>query len=87
MKIGILSIIPNNNYGGVIQGFALQKYLSKKGNEVFIILRNSNKKFFFHKISNFLKVKLGLVQKTKNDYNIIGERFRYFDQHIKKFRP
>ena len=37
MKIGILTLPLHNNYGGLIQAFALQKVLEKKGHSVYII--------------------------------------------------
>ena len=38
MKIGIMTCWqPDDNYGTQIQGFALQKYLEKIGNDVFLI--------------------------------------------------
>lgn len=37
MKIGILSLIPGHNYGGILQSYALQTFLEKKGHEIMII--------------------------------------------------
>lgn len=34
MKIGILTLPLNNNYGGILQAYALRKYLIKRGHEV-----------------------------------------------------
>ena len=54
MKIGLVTIIGNDNYGNRLQNFAIQKYLCNKGiivetlpNEMF---SNEKKKYFFRKI-------------------------------------
>lgn len=43
MKIGILTVPFNNNYGGFLQAFALKKVLMDMGHEVVIINRRRNK--------------------------------------------
>lgn len=55
MKIGILTVPFNNNYGGFLQAYALKKVLVDVGHEVIFISRKRNKK----KIS-FLKRIIGL---------------------------
>ena len=40
MRIAILTLPLHSNYGGILQAFALQKHLEKKGHEVFIIEEN-----------------------------------------------
>lgn len=42
-KIGILTLPLNNNYGGLLQSYALQFYLKKKGFDAIIIDRRHNK--------------------------------------------
>ena len=37
MKIGIITFHWGTNYGGILQAYALQNFLSKKGHDVFII--------------------------------------------------
>jgi hypothetical protein len=39
MKIGILTLPFNNNYGGLLQSYALQSFLKKQGHEVWLIKR------------------------------------------------
>lgn len=53
MKIGILSLPFNNNYGGLLQAYALQSYLIGRGHDVFLI----NQPFFTTKfrIKNSIK--------------------------------
>ena len=43
MKIGILTLPFNVNYGGILQSYALQTYLMSKGHQVVIINRNSGR--------------------------------------------
>lgn len=37
MKIGILTLVPYDNYGGILQGYALQTQLERMGHEVWIL--------------------------------------------------
>lgn len=48
MKIGILTQPLNRNYGGLIQAYALQKYLQDEGHEVWLLNRHYGKN---HKLS------------------------------------
>lgn len=41
MKIGIITIPPKGNYGGIMQAYALQYILSAKGNDVELIMPNN----------------------------------------------
>ena len=43
MKIGILTVPFNNNYGGFLQAFALKKVLESMGHKVMIINRRTNR--------------------------------------------
>lgn len=43
MKIGLLTVPFNNNYGGLLQAFALKKILEELGHEVWIINRKRNR--------------------------------------------
>lgn len=47
MKIGILTQPLHNNYGGILQAYALQKVLKDMGHEALIIQRCNNKRNFF----------------------------------------
>lgn len=37
MKLGILTLVPYDNYGGILQGYALQTILQKNGHDVHIL--------------------------------------------------
>ena len=44
MKVGILTVPFNNNYGGYLQAFALMKVLKDMGHEPVIIMRRHNER-------------------------------------------
>lgn len=50
MRIGILSLIPGHNYGGILQSFALQTVLENMGHESYVICKNIYQRTpgFFH---------------------------------------
>lgn len=65
MKIGLLTLPFNNNYGGLLQCYALQTFLKEQGHEVYVIKHNFyTKKNLKTKIKNFLKIILGKVSKN-----------------------
>lgn len=65
MKIGLLTLPFNNNYGGLLQCYALQTFLKEQGHEVYVIKHNFYiKKNLKTKIKNFLKIILGKASKN-----------------------
>lgn len=42
MRIGIITLPLNRNYGGILQAYALQAFLRKKGNEVCLVEKRDN---------------------------------------------
>lgn len=57
MKIGILTLPFNNNYGGLLQSYALQTHLKNQGHEVRVI----NRWVIISFCTLFQKVKLMIV--------------------------
>ncbi|HHX71151.1 MAG TPA: polysaccharide pyruvyl transferase family protein [Gallicola sp.] len=55
MKIGILTQPLHNNYGGLLQAYALKEVLQSLGHEVIIINRQSKKVSTFRKFGSVLK--------------------------------
>ncbi len=55
MKIGILTQPLHNNYGGLLQAYALQTTLKKMGHEPWIVRRVIGKRPFIRKIASSLK--------------------------------
>ena len=66
MKIGILTLPFNCNYGGLLQCYALQSFLKGLGHEVVIIKRVFPKRISFkNKTLNLIKLLLGRTEKYK----------------------
>lgn len=60
MRIGILTVPFNNNYGGFLQAFALKRILMDMGHEVIFINRRRNRKRNYKTIIKDLLIKLHL---------------------------
>lgn len=66
MKIGILTLPFNCNYGGLLQCYALQSFLKGLGHEVVVIKRVFPKRISFkNKAINVIKLLLGRTDKYK----------------------
>ena len=69
MKIGILTIPFNNNYGGYLQSFALMTVIKELGHDVVLINRRPEcDTSFFKYVKGFIK------------YNIIGNKSRVYNR-------
>ena len=55
MKIALLTLPFVNNYGGILQAYALKHFLELRGHSVCIIDRNSNFKISFIDILRLAK--------------------------------
>lgn len=69
-KIGIITLTPTSNYGGIMQSVALFQYLNSQGHDVFLI----NKKFF---IKSSLKRVLIYILERIPLQNLKGFRKEY----------
>ena len=69
MKIGILTIPFNNNYGGYLQAYALMTVLKNVGHSPTVIMRRQNRRRFA------LRAKLSFF--IKNVFKTVKERRRY----------
>lgn len=79
MKIGILTLPFNNNYGGMLQAYALKTFLENLGHEVWIINRKPNKVFFLRKCISTFKYRI------KNlDFKLYD--LEYVNQHMNSFK-
>lgn len=87
MKIGILTVPFNNNYGGYLQAFALQSVLKKLGTEPVILNRRQNQHSHFDKIKLFIKALLkNRVFLRKSPYFFFYERtFEYKGKNMMSF--
>lgn len=79
MKIAVLTLPLNTNYGGILQAYALQQYLIKRGHDVFLI--DFRKKSILRVIKSFI---YSLVR--KRSVYIAPNKFRRFERNITLFR-
>lgn len=75
MKVGILTFHRSKNYGAVLQAFALQKVLKKKGFEAYIIDRYLGYKTLFHRVYHLFYPKFIYTRLT----------WKIFDRFSKKY--
>lgn len=82
MKIGILTLPIGSNIGGVLQAYALQKYIQQQGHEVVLLDRRRNDEGFFWSFSGFRWL---LFKSIFGLYNILkGEKEQKIHSFIKK---
>lgn len=88
MKIAILTQPLHNNYGGLLQAFALQHYLTKQGHDVLTVdFSSSNKSHIFYiktVVRNFIRKYL-LQRPLKSIFPITDEQKRAIGQHTYRF--
>lgn len=87
MKIGILTLPFNNNYGGYLQAYALMTVLKDMGHEVELINRRRNYPTIKYRIKYFLLGVRGLLMPSKkHSFFIDGEGiFRRRGQRMLQF--
>jgi hypothetical protein len=92
MKIGILTLPFNNNYGGLLQSYALQTYIRERGHEVVIINREVvEKKTLKQKIKKYIKQVTGIeynqskksIKKTRLLNKLISEQMLLSEKILK----
>lgn len=88
MKIAILTQPLHNNYGGLLQAFALQHYLTNQGHDVLTVdFSSSNKPHLFGIktiVINFIRKYL-LRRPLKSIFPITDEQKRAIGQHTYRF--
>ncbi len=77
MKIGILTLPFNNNYGGLLQAYALQNYLQNRGHEVYSIQQSYTS--CFEKIKEHVKFIFKIGDYT-NTNNIVNFKHHFFKE-------
>lgn len=91
MKLGILTHALHNNYGGILQAYALRTILQKKGHDVEVIRRDYTyrKYTIFWNFARFIKNVIRICTGHKKykyisqkQWNIVSENTQYF---IKKY--
>ncbi|MFI3296360.1 MAG: polysaccharide pyruvyl transferase family protein [bacterium] len=94
MKIGIVTIPPKENYGGVMQAYALQRILSEMGHEAYIIMPSVPvrrfklnpylvpliylKRFFKKYILRDKKSKVFIEKKLNSDMRVVRQHYIKF---------
>lgn len=89
MRIGILTVPFNNNYGGYLQSYALMTTLKKMGHQPTLIMRrhNSKKVTFRYKIMYFIKNSIKSILYL-SPYNVFYNEeniFRHRGKDIQRF--
>ncbi|MGW7675726.1 polysaccharide pyruvyl transferase family protein [Shewanella sp. S23-S33] len=88
MKIAILTQPLHNNYGGLLQAFALQHYLKNQGHDVLTVdfVWNHKQRYFGIKsiIGNAIR-KYVLCRPLKSIFSITDEQKRVIGQHTNRF--
>ena len=74
MKIGVLTLPLHNNYGGLLQAYALKEVLQSLGHEVIFINRQSKKVSTFRKYGSV--VKSILIGRTIAQNVLLNESFK-----------
>lgn len=92
MKIGILTLPYNNNYGGYLQSYALMRILKEMGHSPEIISRRHNKRKFIWRIVQFIKRLLKkcigkkipcIIPSQEIELRVRGEKmFKFVDKYI-----
>lgn len=80
MRIGILTVPFNNNYGGFLQAYALKTILLRMGHEVIFINRRRNKKTSLKFRFYYLMIKLHIIddflEKRIREISVYTEEFK-----------
>lgn len=88
MKIAILTQPLHNNYGGLLQAYALQHYLKNQGHDVFTVdfSKENKPRYFGIKtiIGNIIR-KYVLLRPIKSIFPVTDEQQRVIGQHTNRF--
>lgn len=84
MKIGVLTLVPKNNYGGILQATALCGYLSSQGHEVVLINKNRFKKPLLVRAALGLLERLPFqnIKNKRQDYLKTKQLKPFIDKHL-----
>lgn len=87
MKIGILTVPFNNNYGGFLQAFALKRVLESMGHKVMIINRRRNRTITLRSIFGDLLRGLHLLEDKQRKLSKYTNQFqkKYLFPYTKKY--
>ena len=80
MKIGILTLPFNNNYGGYLQAYALMTILKGMGHEVELIYRRHNRRPLSYRIQYFIKTFIKIICGMEHGPIIANQEKEYKEQ-------
>lgn len=94
MRIGILTLPPSINYGGILQAYALQTVLTRMGHEAKVIDVEKKRPVYplWRRVAQQAKAwvnlhMFGRYTDKLEDYDVMcAEMFRFVDKHIPKAR-
>ena len=75
MKIGILTVPFNNNFGGFLQAYALKRVLNSLGHDVIFINRRRNKSRGWRGAIKDILLKIGILKNLEKKLSINTEKF------------
>lgn len=81
-KIGVVTIIDNNNYGNRLQNYAVQETLKKLGTYPVTIKNNGRTNWIENKIKNDLKKIKNFIYELKIDNKERYKKFKEFNKNI-----
>src|SRR5690606_19559155 len=84
-KIGILTLPLHDNYGGLLQAYALKEVLNSLGHEVVIINRHRNKRSKLRVIASIIKNRLKGHKLIAKD-NLSKKQRAVISEETNKFR-
>lgn len=75
MKIGLLTVPFNNNFGGFLQAYALKLILTSYGHEVIIINRRRNRNLTWKGLLKLLLTSLGIIKSQDKRLSVNTSKF------------
>ena len=87
MKLGIFTQPLHNNYGGLLQCFALQTVLKRMGHDAVVVRRDYaiRNYSFYHKSIRFIKNIIRVCIGRRWVKNITREQWNYIGQHTHQY--
>lgn len=85
MKIGLVTVPFNNNYGGFLQAFALKSLLIQRGHDVEIVNRRRNRPGLKWRIKNYLSSKLHGIKSWYEEQQEIKRKGKETRKFVKRY--
>lgn len=85
MKIGILTLPLNNNYGGLLQCFALQKVLKSLGHDAWVVQRGYAKRSIIWRIFHYVRQTMKVLLGRKFVHLLPSKEIKYIRKNTSNF--